>query len=218
MHWLFASKRGVALLNGLTALRVPGARAVFIACIAVTFSGCALLKSAPPPRSTYELTVPEVTASRIGGTPAQILVKQPNALKSIDSNRMVLRENGTEITYIAGTQWSDTVPIMVQAKLVAAFENTGATGATAKPGDGLVIDYQLIGDLRRFEIDNDSRLARLEMSIKLLSDRSGKVIETRIFSATAPVSGSEGSDYALAFDTAFAALSQDIIRWVLARV
>ncbi|MFD0917987.1 ABC-type transport auxiliary lipoprotein family protein [Pseudahrensia aquimaris] len=189
------------------------------ALAAVVLSGCALLKAPEAPRDSYELTAPDSVSGLRASTNAQILVKKPNALKSLDSERLVLRSNGSEITYLAGVQWTDTVPNMVQAKLVEAFENTGATGATAKPGDGLVIDYQLISDLRRFEVVTDGAgQAVIELSIKLLSDKSGKVLETQIFTATATLVGREGDDYVRALDAAFDELAVDVIRWVLGRV
>ncbi len=185
--------------------------------LAVQLSSCALIKPAEAPRDTFELTAPQNLSAIRGGTGAQILVKQPNALKSIDSDRLIVRQGASEITYLAGTQWSDTVPRMVQAKLVEAFENTGSTGATAKPGDGLVIDYQLISDIRRFEIDSNGD-AVIEMSVKLLADRTGKVLETQVFTASAPTGGSDARASVAAIDTAFDELARSVIGWVVNRV
>ena len=177
-------------------------------------AGCALVQPREAPRETFDLSAPEAVSER-GATGAQILVKQPNALKAIDSDRIVLKPSPTVITYLSGAQWQDTVPRLVQAKLVETFENTGATGATAKPGDGLVIDYQLVIDVRRFEIVTyGGSRAVIELSIKLLSDRSGKVRETRIFTAEAPANGSEPADYVDALDRAFDRLASDVVRWV----
>ncbi|MEL6750568.1 MAG: ABC-type transport auxiliary lipoprotein family protein [Pseudomonadota bacterium] len=191
------------------------AKLTLLGASALALSSCALLQGPEAPRETYELTAVDDVAGLTGATRAQILVKVPSALKSIDSDRIVVRPTPSVVTYLAGAQWSDTLPRMVQAKLVTAFENTAATGATAQPGDGLVIDYQLIGQIRRFGIDETARQARLEMSVKLLSDRSGKVVETRVFTATAPAGS--GADYVAALDRAFDALTRDIVRWVIGR-
>ena len=199
----------------LPSRRLPASLA--LAALATQISACALIKPAEPPRDTYELTAPNRISSVRGGTGAQILVKLPNALKSIDSDRLIVRQGAAEITYLAGAQWSDTVPRMVQAKLVEAFENTESTGATAKPGDGLVIDYQLISDIRRFEIDADGT-AVIEMSIKLLADRSGKVLETRVFTATTPTVDNDAKVLVAAIDDAFDELARSIINWVVNRV
>ncbi|MEO0547464.1 MAG: ABC-type transport auxiliary lipoprotein family protein [Pseudomonadota bacterium] len=187
-----------------------------VAALALSLSSCALLGRKPAPKDTYELTTPAVSASAPRAQRSQVLVKLPTALKAINSDRMILRPTPSSITYLAGAQWSDTVPRMVQAKLVAAFENTGSTRATALPGDGLVIDYQLVIDIRRFEIDQSGTdQAQLEVSVKLLTDRTGLVRDTRVFRSAVPVRGSDNGDYVSAFDRAFASLTNDLVAWVL---
>jgi len=190
---------------------------MFATLLATSVSGCAFLKSPPPPRDTFELAAMSNSGGKLGSTQAQLLVKLPNALKSIDNDRIIVRSGTSGVTYLSGAQWADTIPRMVQAKLVEAFENSSSTGATAKPGDGLVIDYQLISDIRRFEV-SEKGTAVVEMSIKLLSDKTGKVLETRIFTATAQSAGFDAEAYVSAFDAAFAQLSRSVISWVLARV
>lgn len=194
---------------------LPAVRSLVLGGLAISLSSCALLKPAEAPRETYEISAPRTFDNLSGSTGAQILVKQPTSLDAINSARIVVRPSPRVITYLAGAQWSDTVPKMFQAKLVEAFENSGRTGATAKPGDGLVIDYQLVGDLRRFEVLEDAAL--IEISLKLLSDRSGKVIETRVFETRQRASSTTADGYVSAFDTAFDEISRDIINWVLTR-
>ena len=180
-------------------------------------SGCNLLSGADDPRETYDIIAP-VREFAAGSTRAQLLVKEPLALKTLDSDRVVLKPEPRVVTYLANAQWVDTAPKLVQARLVEAFENTGRTGATARPGDGLVIDFQLVSTLRRFEIDGTANTAVFEISIKLLADKTGQVRETRIFTATAPVQGQESADYVRALDQAFDAGAEQIIDWVLASV
>ena len=192
----------------------PVARSVVFSVGAVVLlTSCTLLKPQEAPRETFDISAPASISGLRGGSGSQILVKAPTALKSIDSERLIVRPSPAVITYLAGVQWGDTVPRMVQAKLVEAFENTGATGATAKPGDGLVIDYQLVSDIRKFEILN--REAVVEISIKLLSDKSGLVRETRIFTATSPARGTSAEDYVAAIDAAFDDLARSVVRWVV---
>jgi len=184
--------------------------------LSVVLSSCALLGKTPDPKDTFELSTPSVSATASSATRSQVLVKLPTALKAINSDRMILRPTPSSITYLSGAQWSDTLPRMVQAKLVAAFENTGSTRATALPGDGLVIDYQLVIDIRRFEIDQSGGdRAQLEISVKLLTDKTGLVRQTRVFTASAPVRGANNADYVSAFDSAFANLTDDLVGWVL---
>ena len=178
-------------------------------------SACSLITPPEAPRETYDLSVPDGLTENRRGAGSQILVKVPTALKSIDSERIIVRPSPSVITYLQGAQWGDTVPRLVQAKLVEAFENTGSSGATAKPGDGLVIDYQLVSDIRRFEILN--QVATIEISIKLLADRTGLVRETRIFESRVRAGGQSAEDYVAAFNAAFGRIAKDIVSWVRSR-
>ena len=183
--------------------------------LSLQLSACALVKKQEAPRETFEISAPQSFSGLRATTNSQILVKLPTSLDAINSERIIVRPSPRVITYLEGAQWSDTVPKMVQAKLVEAFENSASTGATAKPGDGLVIDFQLVSDIRRFEVLN--RQATIEISIKLLSDSSGKVVETRIFEVSATSASGTAESYVNAFDEAFDRLARDIIKWVLSR-
>lgn len=196
-------------------LRGRGLRLSASAVVAASLAGCALTQRAEAPRETYDISAPD-TVSGTGRTRAQILVKAPTALKAIDSDRIVVRPSANVITYLSGAQWQDAVPRLFQVKLLETFQNTGSTGATALPGDGLVIDYQLVIEVRRFGIDTQGApRAVLETSIKLLTDRSGQVRESRIFTATAPA-GAPPEGYVQAIDAAFDEMARDIVRWVIA--
>jgi len=204
---------GLSGLSELWNTVLRSSQAMLIACLAMTFTSCALIKPAEAPRETFDLSAPLNFSQVRGRSQAQILVKTPTALKYIDSDRLILKPSPTIVNYLAGAQWADTVPQMVQARLVETFENTGATKATAKPGDGLVIDFQLVSDIRKFEIFDDT--ATIEISIKLLTDRSGLVRQTRIFEASTIASGSTPADYVDAFNESFERVARDIVRWVI---
>ena len=200
-------------LRGLPADAVRVAYGLILVLSLAVLPACALVKGKEAPRETFDLSAPKSIAGLNVGGGSQILVKVPNALKTIDNDRLIIKPSPSVITYLAGAQWADTIPKLVQARLVETFENTGATRATAIPGDGLVIDYQLVSDIRRFEISGGT--AVIEMSVKLLVDRTGLVRETRIFTASAPANGSDNDAYVAAFDAAFDQLATSIARWVI---
>lgn len=193
------------------------AKWIVVAIALVLLPGCNLLRGEDAPNETYDILAP-VQNIAPGETRSQLLVKEPVTLKTLDSQQIVLKPEPRVVTYLANAQWVDTAPRLVQARLVEVFENTGRTGATARPGDGLVIDYQLVSSLRRFEIAQDRNAAVFEISIKLLNDRTGQVLETRIFTAQAPLEGTEATDYIRALDRAFDAGAREIVDWVLTLV
>ena len=115
-----------------------------------------------------------------------------------------------------GAQWADRLPNIVQSRLVQAFESTGRLGGVGRPGEGLAIDYQVISDIRTFNINVSSgRIAIVEIAIKILNDKNGTVRAARVFRATSPVSGEGNASYIAALDRAFDSASNDIVTWTL---
>lgn len=146
----------------------------------------------------------------------QILVPEPTAVKALDSEQVVIRLSGVEIQYLSKARWGDRLPKLVQSKLVEAFENTGRVGGVGTPGQGLAIDFQIVTDIRAFQVEtNGGEHANIEISVKLLNDRNGTVRAQRVFSATSPVQGSGNRDYIAALDRAFAQVSTEIVTWTL---
>ncbi|WP_454849647.1 ABC-type transport auxiliary lipoprotein family protein [Rhizobium binxianense] len=145
----------------------------------------------------------------------QILVTQPTALKALDSNQIVIRVSPSEIQYLSRAQWGDTLPRMVQSKLVEAFENSGKLGGVGTPGQGLAIDYQVVSDIRSFEIDaSNGNQAVVEISVKLLNDRNGSVRAQKVFRQMAPA-GAGNPALVKALDRAFTSVADEIVGWTL---
>lgn len=188
------------------------ARVVLVTVLAATLAACG---NAPAKNDTFALS----SLTTVEGPSAknrQILVPQPSALKALDSEQIVIRPSPSEIQYLAGAQWSDSLSKMVQSKLVQAFENTGRLGGVGKPGEGLAIDYQIGTDIRAFEVQTaGADAAVVEISAKLLNDRNGTVRAQKVFRATVPVGGAGNPAFVKALDAAFATVTADIVGWTL---
>lgn len=175
--------------------------------------GCALVGGGTPQLDTYELTAPtpREVARR---TRVQVLIAQPTALKALDGQNIVVKTGPGVIQYLKGAQWADRLPEVVQARLAESFEASGRFGGIGLPGDGLAIDYQVIVDVRAFEIRTDrGRQAEVRLFVRILNDRNGVVRASRTFEAKAPVSGTSNNDYVAALDKAFAGAVTAIVEW-----
>lgn len=166
-------------------------------------------------KDTFGLSaVPEVTGPSAKNR--QILIPEPTAVKALDSEQVVIRLSGVEIQYLAKARWGDRLPKLVQAKLIEAFENTGRLGGVGAPGQGLAIDFQVVADIRAFQVEtNGGQHANIEISVKLLNDRNGAVRAQKVFKATSPVRGGGNRDYIAGLDRAFAEVSSEIVAWTL---
>lgn len=189
-----------------------------VALLASLASGCALVGKGPAPLDTYELTAPDQDAKRrSGGT--QILVGEPTALKALDGVNVVIRPDDGSIQYLKGAQWADRLPRIVQARLADAYQKSGAFGGVGKPGEGLAIDYQILVDVRAFEVrvSGGSR-AHIELFVKILNDRNGVVRAAKTFVTDAPLSGEGNTAYIGALDAAFNDAASEIVRWTDATI
>ncbi|MFB2553662.1 ABC-type transport auxiliary lipoprotein family protein [Ensifer soli] len=167
---------------------------------------------------TFGLSAAPVVKGRASAS-RQILVPEPTALKALDSEQIVVRLSSSEIQYLARSQWSDRLPRMVQSALVRTFENTGRVGGVGKPGEGLAIDFQVITDIRAFEVATDGRsTATVEIFAKIVDDRNGTVKAQRLFRALSPVSGSGNAQFVRALDQAFSKVAAEIVDWTLGAI
>ena len=184
-----------------------------LALLALALASCAALPGGgPAPLDTFELSAPSVDAH--GHSRKQILIAQPSALKALDSQNIVIKPSDRSIQYLKGAQWADRLPLIVQARLAETFQRSGSFAGVGKPGEGLAIDYQVIVEIRSFEVRVDGgEHAEVDLFVRLLNDRNGEVRASKTFTASAPVSGSGNAAYVGALDAAFGDAAKQIVRW-----
>lgn len=202
----------VSLMRWRGVAPAPTKFVVIIPLLGALLAGC----GGSAKSDTFDLSVSAPPVSQAPSLRSrQLLIAEPTALKALDSENIVVRLSGSEVQYLANSQWSDSLPKMVQSKLVEAFEDTGKLGGVGRPGQGLAIDYQVVSDIRTFEIDTKGNVANIEISVKLLNDRNGTVRAQEVFRSSARVNGSGNANFVKAMDTAFAAVSREIVAWTL---
>ncbi|WP_445466129.1 ABC-type transport auxiliary lipoprotein family protein [Faunimonas sp. B44] len=192
----------------------PSARAILGLAVLIGLSGCARLLPQTPD-AIFDLSAPSGFAVP-SGTNAQILVPTPSALRALDTERIAARPAASEYAYLPGAVWADSLPRLLQARLLQTLQDSGRVRAVALPGQGVLIDYQIILDIRSFEIANGAAVA--EFALKLMDDRTGRVVATEIVRQSSPVAGSTNPDYVAALDRAMDEAFVEITRRVLARI
>ena len=189
--------------------------AVLLPLLALGLSAC----GSKATNDTFDITAAAEVKSSIPARSRQLLIADPSALKALDSEQVLVRVSPSEIRYLSKSQWSDKLTRMVQAKLVETFENTGKLDGVGKPGQGLAIDYQLITDVRAFEIDTvGADRGVVEISVKLLDDRNGSVKAQQVFRASETATGTSNEAYIRAMDSAFGRVSAEIVAWTLSKI
>jgi cholesterol transport system auxiliary component len=187
---------------------------IAVVSVAIGLGACASILPKTPD-AIYDLTAPENVTTR-AGTRTQILVPEPSALKSLDTERIAARPSNNELAYLPSAAWSDRLPRLLQTRLMETLQNTGRVGAVAVPGQGLLIDYQVIMDVRAFEVAHEE--AVVSIHVKLMNDRDGRVRATRIFNGRTIVTGVENLDYVVALNASMDAVFSEMTDWILSRI
>lgn len=164
-----------------------------------------------PSRTTFDLTAP-ADVGRVGGSRAQLVINEPTTVQAIDSDRILVRDAGA-LSYLPDAQWADRLPKLFQVRLIQTFENASRLGRVGRPGDRVVADLALNVDIRSFGIEVASSQAVVEVTVRIVSDRNGRVSAARGFVARVPVSGVTGAVAARALDEAMSQVLRDIVKW-----
>ncbi|MEP5780578.1 MAG: ABC-type transport auxiliary lipoprotein family protein [Hyphomicrobiales bacterium] len=193
-------------------------RAFTSGVFAVVLSGCALVVPPAAP-DVYDLSISSSVTQVAGSTGGQILIANPKVLSSLDNDRIVIKPSAAQISFFGDVRWSDRLPRLVQLYFSRAFSKTNGARAVGLPGDGLLVDHQLLFDVSAFqvEVEGNSAVAHVEIAVQILNDKNGKVIATNQFSAKVPtsddpVNGINGLNKALD------AVAADLISWVYKRI
>jgi phospholipid/cholesterol/gamma-HCH transport system substrate-binding protein len=143
----------------------------------------------------------------------QIAVADPNALMAFDSEKLLSQNQAGQLEGVGSAKWSDSLPKLVQAKIIQSFENVGSLGEVNRPIEGVTPDYQLLTDIRHFQaVQGPEPAAEVEISAKLVAS-DGHIAAAHIFSAKAPLKSQDEGEAARAFNEAFATIESGIIAW-----
>lgn len=164
-------------------------------------------------QAVYDLTVPSGFPAPEKVLEGQLVVPDPTALSLLDTEKILIKPAAGPSTTVPDGQWGDTVPKMLQMKVIQAFENAGNFSAVSRPVEGLTGDYQLLIDIRRFQITTAAApVAEVEFAGKVL-DGNGRILETRIFRATQPAAAADAPAATAALDQAFGKVATELVAW-----
>ncbi|WP_421722986.1 ABC-type transport auxiliary lipoprotein family protein [Bauldia sp.] len=183
--------------------------------MAALLGGCSLFRGPPP--ETFELFGPDSIPRLTSGTTAQILIAEPSALKTLDSERIVVA-SGSRLSYYPDAQWPDRMPKVYQAKAIEAFEKSKRAKAVGRPGEGLSIDYQILTTVRAFEFrpeGDGGGYAHIEVSAKIMDDRNGRIVAVKTLTGGAPVVGDTAESVVAGVDAALSEVLVELVRWTL---
>ena len=169
---------------------------------------------APPPIS-YSLSTPAFPAPQTSPGRAltmQIALPEPTAQVAYETQKVLVARSPNQLKLLEEGQWADSVPRLVQAKMVDSLENADFADV-AKAIDGFTPDIQLLLEIRSFEIVvGEPPRARSVIYAKWFA-ADGKIAAQRSFDAKAPVMVVDGPVGAAALNEAFKTIARGIVVW-----
>ncbi len=188
---------------------------------ALALAGCAALgalnSASQPPPETYDLSAPKNVDKLRAHTRAQLLVLPPLAIKALNTENIVVRPAAGVIAYMHDAQWPDTLPRLLQARIIETLENTGRIRAVAQSGEGLSIDDRLTITIRAFEITAFGQpSARVSLFAKIVNDTNGNIRASQLFETKVRLPANYASARAAkGLNSAAETVLGDLARWVV---
>ena len=164
------------------------------------------------PKTIYDLSIPKDFASPKIMLGEQLIMLLPTAILQLDTQRFLLSPN-KDVAGFANAQWADSVPKMLQIKLIQSFENYDIAHAPLRPSDGPATGGQITLDLRRFQINTEaSFIAEIAFTARILN-KDGQVVASKLFETSRPLDKPDPASAVAAFDAAFSDIATSLILW-----
>jgi phospholipid/cholesterol/gamma-HCH transport system substrate-binding protein len=164
------------------------------------------------PVTIFDLTAPRSFPRAEKVVPVQISVPDPNAPLSLDNQKIAAPFESA--TGFGNAQWADTLPKLVQAKVIQALENANYVSAVSRPLDALSADYQLLIDIRAFRFPAaPGQPAEVELGAKVMG-KGGRIVGSKVFAAKASREGSDAQILTGTLDEAFGKAVTELVPWV----
>jgi phospholipid/cholesterol/gamma-HCH transport system substrate-binding protein len=168
----------------------------------------------PAQKITYDLRAPQDIGPAAKTIKGQLAIPEPTAVAMLETQRMLFSPV-KDYPDFADFLWADSIPKLLQARLIDCFENYDIAHAPLRAADLGQTDYQLLIDVRRFRIATDSApTADIALSARLL-DKSGKVIASRLFEDSQKLDQIEPAAAVAGFNEAFGRIAKEMIGWTV---
>ncbi len=162
---------------------------------------------------TYDLTAATAFPPMDKAIKVQMAVADTHAILAYDTQKILIRSAQGTFSDVEGGRWADNLPKLMQAKLIESFENANLLGKVSRPFDMLEAPYRLETTIRNFQISLTPKpVADVEFAARILGGK-GKVVDARIFKATAPAKDTSVAEAVPALDKAFAQAASDLVAW-----
>jgi phospholipid/cholesterol/gamma-HCH transport system substrate-binding protein len=166
------------------------------------------------PKTVYDLSIPNQFASPKKLLKQQLVMPEPTTTLLFDTQRFVLAPN-KEFPAFSTAQWADSIPKMLQVKLIQSFENYDIDHAPLRSVETPAHIFQLLVDVRSFQISTGDELtAEIGFSARILN-KEGQVVASRLFQQRRKLDKPDPASAVAAFNDAFGNIATELITWTV---
>lgn len=164
------------------------------------------------PPITYDLTSASQIPMRRRSSRV-VVITLPVAVQTYDSQRVVVRDVGNMLSYLPEAQLSDTLPRLLQTRLLQTFQASNFPNI-GRPDDQLSVDITLATEIQAFEIDvSKGNLATVTINAKLVDERRGMIFASKTFSSSQPSTTEPAAAAIGGLDIALRQVMSEILQW-----
>jgi len=174
-----------------------------------TFGG----EASKGPLPTFDLTASQIAVAPSKKPGKELVVADPTTSVRNDTQRIIVVASDGQSSFLDNAQWADSTPKLLQAKIIQSLENANFLAGVGRPSDGLTNDYQLLIDLRSFQI---SLVAPPKAEITFMAQIAtpkGRIIDGRAFHGEAPVKAMDPASAIEALNQAFTQSAAELVQW-----
>jgi phospholipid/cholesterol/gamma-HCH transport system substrate-binding protein len=170
--------------------------------------------TAPPAKITYDLRALPNQGPASKTVNVQWTIPEPTAVAMLETQRFLFSP-AQDYPGFAEAMWADSLPKLLQARLIESFENYDLAHAPQRMADVGQTEFQLVIDVRRFRIAVDAKpAAEIALSARII-DKSGKVVAARLFEESEKFDQAAPPEAVAAFNDAFGRIAKDMIAWTM---
>jgi len=196
---------------------------LFLVPLMLMVNACVSLLPEPPAPSKKIILSPELTLDQKSQTvPWHLSVEKPYANDRLDTTRVnLVRKIPSRLIVsddIADVEWEERLSDMVQKHIVHAFEKSNLVPVVGRSNERFNAKYRLETDIRSFSIHLDLQetpVARVEISAKIIDSNEHKSIKQKFFSAEVEIAARHLDGFITALEKAYAMVISQLVSWTV---
>jgi len=174
-----------------------------------TFGG----EASKGPLPTFDLTASQIAVAPSKKPGKELVVADLTTSVRNDTQRIIVVASDGQSSFLDNAQWADSTPKLLQAKIIQSLENANFLAGVGRPSDGLTNDYQLLIDLRSFQISLVSPPKAEITFMAQIATPKGRIIDGRVFHGEAPVKAMDPASAIEALNQAFTQSAAELVQW-----